>query len=269
MRRDGRQARFSLSKPGLFFVLAAVLLLVGISFGLGVGYGEHRAQIGRLAGLKNNEENAKVAEIEAYLKEKKSAFHFQKALESGNPETKRYLYTLESAPTSFSDLGRQAPSGALPHEETAPKIESELVTVASLAEVEDSTSPVAEEGPDAPSESTPKTEGPAIAQEAGGSAPPVPAPSASLEPPSPTIGDYAIQAEVFQDEKSANRRKNFFIGKGLPVFVEVRQGGGSLPYRLMVGPYREKAEAVATLEKVREIGRDDVFVVRLAKQTGK
>lgn len=76
-----------------FFSVAIVMILLGVSFGIGMHYGENL--IAERPASTELTEKAAMAEIEQYLKNHKSSFRFQKALDSNDPNSKQYLYVLD------------------------------------------------------------------------------------------------------------------------------------------------------------------------------
>ena len=243
---DGRNRIWIEMTPLETFVsLALMMTLLGIAFGVGMHYGETLSlEEHRPAAVMQKQT---MAEIEQYIKDHKSSFHFQKALDVSDSESQAYLYTIDtddSAGGRLKRLVRVAAPKAEPEPdvpvETGIAVELDAEMMAPFAE---ESGPVAELVPSLQSAPSPQ---PALVLPALGAV--------------AAASGYVIQVETFDNERRAQTRQAVLLEKGYQSFIDTRLQDTSLPYRLYVGPYPTKEAAKSVLDALRALTRPDAFV---------
>jgi cell division septation protein DedD len=118
--------------------------------------------------------------------------------------------------------------------------------------------------PPAPTRPTPAPEAPAAAAPAPAApatpAPAAPAPAATSQ--APLTGGSFVQVGIFSQQSNADGAAQTLRGAGMVPTVREQDSNGSTVWRLLVGPVATASDRAALLEKVRELGFADAYVIR-------
>jgi cell division septation protein DedD len=150
------------------------------------------------------------------------------------------------APTSESrPASRPARQAAAPAPAAAPAAPAETPAAAPEAA--------------APAPSTP--EAPA-AESPAAAAPPAPAAPAAAATQPPLAGGSFVQVGIFSQESNAEGAAVTLQEAGIVPAVRQQDSNGRTVWRVLVGPVNTAADRAALLEKVRELGFADAYVIR-------
>jgi rare lipoprotein A len=125
----------------------------------------------------------------------------------------------------------------------------------------------------APAAPAPAAEAPAAAPAApapaAAPAAPAPAPTAPAPAPAPApvaqpplAGGSFIQVGIFSQESNAEGTASTLRDAGIVPAVRQQESNGATVWRVLVGPVNTAADRAALLEKVRELGFADAYVIR-------
>lgn len=107
----------------------------------------------------------------------------------------------------------------------------------------------------------PAPEAPAAAPAQAAPAPAAPAaPAATAQ--APLAGGSFVQVGIFSQKSNADGAAQTLRGAGMVPTVREQDSNGSTVWRLLVGPVASASDRAALLEKVRDLGFADAYVIR-------
>jgi cell division septation protein DedD len=108
----------------------------------------------------------------------------------------------------------------------------------------------------------PATASPAPAEAPAEAAAPAPAAPAATAPQAPLAGGSFIQVGIFSQESNAEGTAATLRDAGIVPAVREQDSNGKTVWRVLVGPVATAADRAALLDKVRELGFADAYVIR-------
>jgi cell division septation protein DedD len=120
------------------------------------------------------------------------------------------------------------------------------------------------EAAEAPAEAAAPAPAPAPAEAPATAAAPAPAPAApaAAATQAPLAGGSFIQVGIFSQESNAEGTAATLRDAGIVPAVREQDSNGKTVWRVLVGPVATAADRAALLDKVRELGFADAYVIR-------
>jgi cell division septation protein DedD len=131
-------------------------------------------------------------------------------------------------------------------------------TSAPAAEAAPAAAPAAAEAPAAPAPAP----APAPAEAPATAAAPAPTAPAATASQAPLAGGSFIQVGIFSQQSNADGTAATLRDAGIVPAVREQDSNGKTVWRVLVGPVATAADRAALLDKVRELGFADAYVIR-------
>jgi cell division septation protein DedD len=120
----------------------------------------------------------------------------------------------------------------------------------------------APEATEAPAAPAPAVPAPAPAEPPATAAAPAPAAPAATATQAPLAGGSFIQVGIFSQQSNADGTAATLRDAGIVPAVREQDSNGKTVWRVLVGPVATAADRAALLDKVRELGFADAYVIR-------
>jgi cell division septation protein DedD len=114
----------------------------------------------------------------------------------------------------------------------------------------------------APAAQAPTPAAPAPSAPAAAAPTPAPAPAAPAATQAPLAGGSFIQVGIFSQEPNAERTAEALRDAGIVPAVRQQESNGRTVWRVLVGPVTTASDRAALLERVRDLGFADAYVIR-------
>jgi cell division septation protein DedD len=114
----------------------------------------------------------------------------------------------------------------------------------------------------APAAQAPTPAAPAPSAPAAAAPTPAPAPAAPAATQAPLAGGSFIQVGIFSQEPNAERTAEALRDAGIVPAVRQQESNGRTVWRVLVGPVTTPSDRAALLERVRDLGFADAYVIR-------